>query len=281
MKIDINQPCSESWEGMNPCEGGRYCLVCKKTVFDLNEDSKVRFLMRLAANPNDRICIKLQDKIQWKETDIARVFPKLNKRVNAPIAFAAWILLSGLILGCEEDKTSSPSLGKIALTQKVVSKKTMKNENTISKKIKPIRFKETMIDPPPIIVGGYIPEPPPEPLPLGEISIIDTLKESPLTFAETMPTYPGELSDMYKFLYDNMVVPPELMEIGYSGKVFVRFVVEKDGVLTNFEVLKGNEPIANKTAINACKKMPKWNPGFQNGKNVAVYVIIPINIDLR
>mgnify|MGYP003411423114 CR=1 FL=1 len=65
---------------------------------------------------------------------------------------------------------------------------------------------------------------------------------------------------------------------GLKGKVFVSFVVEKDGSLTDIKVIRDIGYGTGKEAIRVLKQCPKWNPGEQNGKKVRVLYSLPINI---
>lgn len=92
---------------------------------------------------------------------------------------------------------------------------------------------------------------------------------------EVKPDYPGGLEKFYKFVGKNFQVPDEE---GLKGKVFVTFVVEKDGSLTDIKVIRDIGYGTGKEAIRVLKSCPKWNPGEQNGKKVRVLYSLPITI---
>lgn len=97
-----------------------------------------------------------------------------------------------------------------------------------------------------------------------------------LTFAEKMPEFPGGTQALIRFLSKNLRVPEEKVEPGQQVKVPVKFVVDKDGKLTDVQ-FPGTPDEEFKTEIRrVMNKMPKWIPGSQNGKPVAVYFNIPI-----
>ena len=83
---------------------------------------------------------------------------------------------------------------------------------------------------------------------------------------EVKPDFPGGLEKFYKFIGKNFQVPEEE---GLKGKIFVTFVVEKDGSLTDIKVLRDIGYGTGKEAIRVLKSCPKWNPGEQNGKKAA------------
>ncbi|WP_284652890.1 energy transducer TonB [Flavobacterium terrisoli] len=92
---------------------------------------------------------------------------------------------------------------------------------------------------------------------------------------EVKPDFPGGLEKFYKFIGKNFQVPEEE---GLKGKIFVTFVVEKDGSLTDIKVIRDIGYGTGKEAIRVLKSCPKWNPGEQNGKKVRVLYSLPISI---
>jgi len=100
--------------------------------------------------------------------------------------------------------------------------------------------------------------------------------KEPITFVDKMPEYPGGSDAMFKFLYKNAVYPPLAKEKKISGKVFVQFVVEKDGKISNIKVIRGIGGGCDEEAMRVISLMPAWKPGTQNGKPVPVYFTLPI-----
>lgn len=83
---------------------------------------------------------------------------------------------------------------------------------------------------------------------------------------EKMPAFPGGEFKMYEFLAMNVRYPQRAREDGYSGTVYVRFVVEPDGTITNIEVAKGVGGGCSEEAVRIVKMMPNWIPGEAFGK---------------
>lgn len=92
---------------------------------------------------------------------------------------------------------------------------------------------------------------------------------------EVKPDFPGGLEKFYKFIGKNFQVPEEE---GLKGKIFVTFVVEKDGSLTDIKVLRDIGYGTGKEAIRVLRTCPRWVPGEQNGKKVRVLYSLPISI---
>jgi len=85
----------------------------------------------------------------------------------------------------------------------------------------------------------------------------------------------------YKFLLDNFQYPALVAKIGVEGKVFIRFVVTKDGGLTQFEVLKGTDTVLDDEVIRVLKMAPKWIPAKRNGLPIKSHRTIPMYIHLQ
>jgi protein TonB len=92
---------------------------------------------------------------------------------------------------------------------------------------------------------------------------------------EVKPEFPGGMAKFYKYVGDNYRAPDEE---GLKGKIYVTFVVEQDGSLTDIKVLRDIGYGTGKEAIRVLDRSPRWNPGVQNGKPVRVLYSLPITI---
>ena len=90
------------------------------------------------------------------------------------------------------------------------------------------------------------------------------------------PEFIGGKKKMYEFINSNVRHPREAAENGVSGLVYVRFVVEKNGKITNPKLLKGIGSGCDEEAIRVIAMMPNWKPGAHNGKVVRCYHTLPI-----
>ena len=98
--------------------------------------------------------------------------------------------------------------------------------------------------------------------------------------AEEDPEFPGGIEALYKFLQDNVQYPQLALENGIEGKVYVTFVVEEDGSITNPRLLRDIGGGCGQEAIRVVKMMPKWKPGKLQGKVVRVQFNLPVNFVL-
>ncbi|MEX1201694.1 MAG: energy transducer TonB [Ferruginibacter sp.] len=99
--------------------------------------------------------------------------------------------------------------------------------------------------------------------------------ETPRSTAEVMPSYPGGMEALKRFLERNLQNPQDLSE-GEVVSVRIRFIVGYDGKLKGFETIENGRDAFNKEVIRVLKKMKDWNPGKSNGENISVYYTIPV-----
>lgn len=97
---------------------------------------------------------------------------------------------------------------------------------------------------------------------------------------DVMPEYFGGVNAMFDFIQKNVNYPESAKKKGIEGRVFVQFVVEKDGSLSSFQVLRGVNDELNDEAIRVLKMMPKWKPGMKDGKPVRVQYTMPFKFQL-
>jgi protein TonB len=101
------------------------------------------------------------------------------------------------------------------------------------------------------------------------------------TVVEEQPAYPGGEDARMKYLQDNIKYPEEAKELGIQGRVYVTFVVEVDGSITDVRVLRGIGGGCDEEAIRVVQAMPKWVPGKQRGVPVRVQFNLPIKFTLQ
>ena len=105
-------------------------------------------------------------------------------------------------------------------------------------------------------------------------------EEPVLDEVEVMPEYPGGRVALMKFLMENVRYPQVAIENGITGRVIVRFVVEKDGKISNVKVEKSVDPSLDAEAKRVVQTMPKWKPGKRDGQPVRVKYALPVTFRL-
>jgi len=98
---------------------------------------------------------------------------------------------------------------------------------------------------------------------------------------EEHPSFPGGTEAFYRYVSKNLNYPNLARSRGVKGKVFLSFVIDKDGSISDVEVVKGIGAGCDEEAVRVLKNAPKWNPGKQRGKPVKVRMVIPIMFALK
>jgi periplasmic protein TonB len=97
---------------------------------------------------------------------------------------------------------------------------------------------------------------------------------------ESMPEPAGGYQAFYAFIGKNLKYPKQAQRMGIEGKVFIRFIVDKQGNITEVEVIRGIGMGCDEEALRVMKHLPKWQPGKQRGKPVKVRMVLPITFKL-
>ncbi|GAB4017329.1 energy transducer TonB [Spirosoma koreense] len=105
--------------------------------------------------------------------------------------------------------------------------------------------------------------------------------DEPFVSVEQQPEYPGGVEALRTFLSNNLKYPRAAASAGVSGRVYVSFIVNADGSLTDIQVLKGIGFGCDEEAVRVMQKMPRWRPGKQSGRAVRVKFNIPIAFTLE
>ena len=98
---------------------------------------------------------------------------------------------------------------------------------------------------------------------------------------ENMPIFPGGDLGLMKYIQKNVKYPPIAKEYNITGKVYVSFIVDKTGSVTNVKIVRGVDKNLDAEALRVVKSLPKYKPGKQRGKAVRVMFTIPINFTLN
>jgi protein TonB len=123
----------------------------------------------------------------------------------------------------------------------------------------------------------------------GDKDIIDLPDENPIgeeegkifTVVEEMPGFPGGEGKLFEYLQKNIKYPPVARENGIQGRVYVTFVVDKDGKIKDAKILRGIGGGCDEEALRVVRSMPQWKAGRQNGRSVQVQYNLPVNFTLK
>lgn len=117
--------------------------------------------------------------------------------------------------------------------------------------------------------------------PATEENVITEEVQQPFLIVEQMPEFPGGMGELNNFIRQNLRYPVLAQENGISGKVYLQFVIDKYGKVSNIKVVRGIGGGCDEEAIRVINKMPPWKPGKQGGKEVPVSYTIPVNFVLQ
>ena len=110
----------------------------------------------------------------------------------------------------------------------------------------------------------------------------EIVEEQPFLVAETMPSFQGgSLNDFRNWVQSKVRYPAIAQENGISGKVVLTFVIEKDGRLTNIQVLQTPDRSLSEEAIRVLQQSPKWSPGKQRNQPVRVRYTLPVEFRIQ
>lgn len=125
------------------------------------------------------------------------------------------------------------------------------------------------------------PPPPPPPAPVVEKKAeapVEDIATKVFTVAEQMPSFKGNVN---AWLSSHISYPAVAAENGIQGRVVVKFVVGRDGSVSQAQVVRGVDPSLDREALRVVNSMPKWNPGMNNGQAANVWFTLPITFKLQ
>jgi protein TonB len=108
----------------------------------------------------------------------------------------------------------------------------------------------------------------------------EEVAEQVFLIVEEPATPPGGYDAFYKYIADNLKYPAQARRMGIEGRVYVQFVVDKDGTLTEVQAVKGIGAGCDEEAVRVIKNAPKWSPPKQRGKPVKQRIVVPIVFQL-
>ena len=114
-----------------------------------------------------------------------------------------------------------------------------------------------------------------------DLEIVEEDDEEVFMVVENMPEFPGGDLGLMKYIQKNVKYPPIAKEYNITGKVYISFVVDKSGSVTNVKVVRGVDKNLDAEAVRVIKSLPKYKPGKQRGKFVPVQFTVPINFTLN
>lgn len=113
-----------------------------------------------------------------------------------------------------------------------------------------------------------------------DIQRMTSMDDDVYEVVEKMPEFPGGIAELMKYLSSNIKYPVEAHKAGIQGRVVVSFVVNKDGTVKDAKIVRSVDKSIDAEALRVISAMPKWQPGYQDGKAVSVRYTVPVTFRL-
>jgi TonB family protein len=269
-KATIQNPCPKGWDSMKIGLQSRFCDNCKKDVIDFTNKDRQQILEYLLSNFNKKVCGHIYpSQLDFSQSDFLVTINSLAKQSNnTNLAFYLLTIGSLILAGCNNDleKSNNSLLDSTTVLTSIDSNTTVNLNHA---------YKDTQKQ------GVEPPEIPME----GEICVIPDISSSqcePYTSVEIMPEFKGGIDSLMSFIKQNLNYPDWEKKNKIEGKVFVSFIVDKNGKIKDTEILRTVEGAKNfdNEVLRVVNSMPDWTPGRQDGNNVDVKYNLPINFKL-
>lgn len=281
IKLSINNPCSEKWDLMEKDKDSRFCEKCQKHVMDFTNKRADEILEYILSNYGKKICGRFYP-YQLNTTYCLNNFSRnqQNKSKLLHLLAAGTLFFTYCNTTDTNDRTNNNFEDNIKAHQTPLvesdttnnySKDSLTNKNCNKNKAN----NQTNIENTPLV---------------GEIEVISDMDTSEhnedvaiYTVVEKMPEFKGGMDMLKLFIKRNLIYPEWEKKNQIEGKVFVKFVVNKEGKIVDPEIIKSVPGSKNFDAevLRLLKIMPDWIPGEHNGKKVDVYYCLPINFVLN
>ncbi|RTQ47151.1 energy transducer TonB [Hymenobacter gummosus] len=229
--------CHVPAEQLTPVAGGHFCASCQRTVQDFTQASAAELARAQAAAPDGRVCGRFRLSQLAPESRPAPL--RLRPRLRQFLLAAVLVLAQGL---SARQAWAQLQPRPVAPFRPAATAPLYQLPGSLPAPVAP----DTTKTPEPTVFGGMM---------------------------EVMPVPPGGMEGLLQFLGQHLRYPATTT---VEGKVFVNFIVQRDGQLTDFRVLKGLDPVLDAEALRVLKLMPRWTPGQQNHRPVAVRYTLPV-----
>ena len=274
-QISVPEPCHEDWNSMTPEQSGRFCNSCSKSVVDFTKMLPQAVQEFFIANTDEKICGRFQLK-QLDTITIQIPTQVLFSQVNFHKMFllALFVCMGTTLFSCKQENGVKQKIEKVELVKdstklnstilgmKLPSKNldTVNQVPTVSstpkqtKKIKSIKItkKDSIIEP--IIVG--------KPMRV-ETKIEEEIYMGGIAIC-TNPEFEGGMESFKNYIKTNFKFPEKVGNV--NDTIQASFVINRNGILTDAQLLKDTDNEMGKQLIQLLKKSKKWTSGTQNGK---------------
>ncbi|NVK04281.1 MAG: energy transducer TonB [Flavobacteriia bacterium] len=292
MKARIPSPCPANWDDMKIKVNSRHCAQCDKDVMDFTQMRREEIIRFLILHSQENVCGRLnRGQVDFHEEEIAAaVRSYISKNPNTNRAFFVLAIGAMFMASCSPpgSKYQGPPETNIVTDTATTDTTALKVDTVCAKDVD-----STL--PANIPVPGEI-----ELIVEGEVAIeypIDTNEvienaeaynsTQPDTnliyeFVDQFPEFEGGADSLFSFINNNFEIPEAAVEMGLEGRIYVRFIINRDGSVENPEIVRGigNDQLFERPVEKLFSTMPKWKPGMKDGRIVRCYYHLPLRIKL-
>lgn len=267
--FSVPNPCHEKWDGMQPKENGRYCGSCQKVVVDFTTKTNEEIIDYIKENSQKQVCGT------FKNSQLSQQNSYQNHEKSIRFLAAALLVFGMTLFSCNSvdlgDKPEpDPENHLNELTGVIVAPPVM--GQTISSHHS---FTSPIIEDSVVECKNTIGEPK---FPNKKQDTIKVRKGDEIVgIVDQMPEFPG----LMQFIQNNLTYPKIAIDRGFSGTVYVTFVVKKDGSIDNVKILRGFYPACDSEALRVVSSMPNWKPGKNKGQLANVQMNLPVKFRLK
>ncbi len=275
LNITIPKPCHEDWNSMTPDQTGRFCSSCTKSVVDFTDKTTTEIQQYFIENQGQKVCGRfMNEQINTFHLQIPESVLRQQMPFRKAFLLTLFVVMGTTLFSCKNHDDAS--LGEVTVVQDSVE-----NHRTIGIISVPNdSVQKTDSATKKVVNVGYYP-----PVITGDVAVsmdtIPTSKRAPKSFyfaseVEVLPNYPGGIQKFYTYFSTNFKRTDADKNV--TGKIFVSFIVEKDGSLSTIKILRGINETLNTEVIRVLEASEKWSAGEMNGEKVRVSYTLPIQI---
>ena len=251
-------------------KGKQTCKILKKIRKQIAEENDIKLVIEECTYQGDckGTCPKCEAEVRYLERELEK-----RQRLGKAAIFAGMTIGTAITAASCGPLISPPNGMMEHPRDTIVATDTIRNDSVEE----------------PVLLEGEIMAPVPDSLEEdGEVTeglVVPWRDESDepevYMIVDEMPEFPGGDKELYQFIADNVKYPAEAKEKGIKGRVFVNFIVEPDGSVSDIKVLRGIGGGCDEEAVRVVESMPKFKPGIQNGEAVRVSYTVPVNFRLE
>ncbi len=269
-KISIPEPCHEDWNKMTPKENGRFCMSCSKTVVDFTSMMPEEIQHFFIQNQNNGICGRFKNsQLETIIIQIPNQVVHTQTNYHKMFLLALFVAMGTTLFSCQTKDGNKQKIDKIEIVDNAD-----RDEDEVPSSCygHQIESKKTKYKKPEerITIGVLLP---PNPIETGNFRY-DIIYNSTDLDVAAVPEI--GIKKFYNFFNENYAAPKQIEN--FKDEISILFVVEKDGTLSNFNIVKNTPKEIGEEAIRVLKSAPKWIPGKLKNKIVRSSYILPITI---